>query len=186
MGQASGVCVPAFCPHSPSLEQTSDMQGDSSNPHRPFWPQKEWFPELLSLSVAPPVPLPLRRDLLKQPHFHRLHQNLHMLHLHAWRLFSNSLPLRPVSWCCEPALFMSVSVIPLFVPASLGSAIELGAPVGAILFRLLPLPKLRISCCFFARTNIFPSPQLKGITLPSFPCSNIACPNFWIALSSET
>ena len=50
----------------------------------PFWLQKEWFPELQSLAVAPPVPLPLRRDLLKQPHFHRLHQNLPVLHLHAW------------------------------------------------------------------------------------------------------
>ena len=28
----------------------------------PFWPQKEWFRELQSLAVAPPVPLPLRRD----------------------------------------------------------------------------------------------------------------------------
>ena len=57
----------------------------------PFWPQKEWFPELLSLSVAPPVPLPLRRDLLKQPHFHCLHHSLHMLHLHVWRLCSDLL-----------------------------------------------------------------------------------------------
>ena len=39
----------------------------------PFWSQKEWFPKLLSL--APSVLLPFRRDLLRQPHFHRLHQN---------------------------------------------------------------------------------------------------------------
>ena len=57
----------------------------------PFWSQKEWFPELPSLSVAPPVPLPLRRDLLKLPHIHYLHQNLHVLRLHVWRLCSNSL-----------------------------------------------------------------------------------------------
>ena len=50
----------------------------------PFWPQKEWFLELLSLSVATPVPLPSQRDLLRQPHFHCLHQNLHLLWLHVW------------------------------------------------------------------------------------------------------
>ena len=57
----------------------------------PFWPQKEWFPELLSLSMALPVALPSRWDLLRQPHFHRLHQNLHVLLFHAWQLSSDSL-----------------------------------------------------------------------------------------------
>ena len=56
----------------------------------PIWPQNEWFPDLLSLSIAPPVILPKRRDLLRQPHFHRLHQHVHVLQLHAWRLSSNS------------------------------------------------------------------------------------------------
>ena len=55
-----------------------------------LWPQKEWFPELLSFAVAPPVPLPTRRELLRQPHFHRLHQNLPVL---------NFQPLRAVSAC---------------------------------------------------------------------------------------
>ena len=59
----------------------------------PFWPQKEGFPELQSLAVAPPVSLPLQRDLLKQPHFHRLHQNLPVLCLHAWRLQRFTRPL---------------------------------------------------------------------------------------------
>ena len=57
----------------------------------PLWPQKEWSWELLSLLVAAPVPLPSLRDLLRQPHFHRLHQNLHLLQLHEWQLSSNSL-----------------------------------------------------------------------------------------------
>ena len=30
----------------------------------PLWPQKEWYPDLLSLSVSPPVVLPVRPDLL--------------------------------------------------------------------------------------------------------------------------
>lgn len=56
----------------------------------PFWPQKEWFPDLLDLLMEPPLSLPERRDLLKQPHFHRFHQNLPGLALHAWRLCSDS------------------------------------------------------------------------------------------------
>ena len=49
----------------------------------PFWPQRPWFPELL---ILPPLPLPSRWDLLRQPHVRRFHQNLSMLRLHAWRL----------------------------------------------------------------------------------------------------
>ena len=53
-----------------------------------LWPQKEWYPDLLCLSVAPPIVLPSRPDLLRQPHVHCLHQNLPKLQLHAWRLSS--------------------------------------------------------------------------------------------------
>ena len=52
----------------------------------PFWPQHPWFLELL---VAVPVSLPLRRDLLRQPHFHRFHQNLRVLRLTAFRISSD-------------------------------------------------------------------------------------------------
>ena len=52
----------------------------------PFWAQKPWFPDLLELLLEPPIPLPNRKDLLRQPHFHRFHQNLHVLQLYAWRL----------------------------------------------------------------------------------------------------
>ena len=56
----------------------------------PFWPQKEWFPDLLECLMEPPLRLPERRDLLKQPHFHRFHLALPGLSLHAWRLSSGS------------------------------------------------------------------------------------------------
>ena len=52
----------------------------------PFWPQKEWFPDLLELLSDIPIELPKRQDLLRQPHFHRFHENLQMLRLTAWRL----------------------------------------------------------------------------------------------------
>ena len=62
----------------------------------PFWPQKEWFPDLLEAAVEPPVCLPERSDLLRQPHFHRFHLRLSVLRLHAWRL-SGGLPSTMVS-----------------------------------------------------------------------------------------
>ena len=55
----------------------------------PFWPQHPWFPDLLELLVAVPVFLPQRKDLLRQPHFHRFHQNLRVLWLTAFRISSD-------------------------------------------------------------------------------------------------
>ena len=55
----------------------------------PFWPQREWFPDLLELLVDVPLRLPERNDLLRQPHFHLFHRGLSMLSLHAWSLWSN-------------------------------------------------------------------------------------------------
>ena len=54
-----------------------------------FWPQHPWFPDLLELLVAVPVFLPRRKDLLRQPHFHRSHQNLPVLQLTAFRISSD-------------------------------------------------------------------------------------------------
>ena len=62
----------------------------------PFWPQRDWFPDLLELLSDIPITLSDRRDLLRQPHFHRFHQNLPMLRLTTWRLSSGS-PSKPVS-----------------------------------------------------------------------------------------
>ena len=52
----------------------------------PYWPQRPWFVDLLHLSLAPPVALPLRRDLLRLPRSRCLYQGLPRLRLHAWRL----------------------------------------------------------------------------------------------------
>ena len=41
-----------------------------------FWPQREWFPDLLELLSDVPIALSSRKVLLRQPHFHRFHQNL--------------------------------------------------------------------------------------------------------------
>ncbi|XP_068214541.1 uncharacterized protein [Palaemon carinicauda] len=52
----------------------------------PFWPRKEWFPDLIDLLVDFPRLLPLKKCLLRQPHFERLHQGLSALALTGYRL----------------------------------------------------------------------------------------------------
>ena len=66
----------------------------------PWWPQREWFPDLIRLLVDEPRRLPLRRDLLSQPLGRALHQNLPMLHLTAWRLstVSSNLESFQIQW----------------------------------------------------------------------------------------
>ena len=72
MGRAAGVRLSTIRSDPLSSEQAPRLQEDSYHLNSPFWLQKELFPELQSLAVAPSVPLPLQRDLLRQPHFHRL------------------------------------------------------------------------------------------------------------------
>ena len=49
----------------------------------PLWAGQAWFPLLLSLVVAPPIQLPVRRDLLCQPVSRLLHPTPQIFHLHA-------------------------------------------------------------------------------------------------------
>ena len=57
----------------------------------PHWTQRPWFSDLLQLSLAPPVILPDRPDLLRLPRSRHLYPDLRRLRLHAWRL-SSDLP----------------------------------------------------------------------------------------------
>ena len=57
----------------------------------PFWPQKPWFSDLLELLVDVPVLLPMRKDLLRQLHFHHFHRNLHARHMTDFHIASASL-----------------------------------------------------------------------------------------------
>ena len=57
----------------------------------PHWAQRPWFSDLLQLSLAPPVILPARPDLLRLPRSRLLYSDLRRLWLHAWRL-SSDLP----------------------------------------------------------------------------------------------
>ena len=76
-----------------------ESQGTELTLIAPYWPQRPWFPDLLHLSLEPPVALPLHRDLLRLPQSHCFYQGLPRLRLHAWRLSGasrgqlDSLPL---------------------------------------------------------------------------------------------
>ena len=56
----------------------------------PDWARRVWYPELLDMSICPPIRLPLREDLLSQQQGRVLHPNLHNLHLRTWRFSSDS------------------------------------------------------------------------------------------------
>ena len=81
---------PPFNLMRPVLNKIRQSQGLEVTVIAPFWPQREWFPDLLDLLVDVPLTLPERPDLLRQPHFHRFHLGLHGLRLHAWRLSSGT------------------------------------------------------------------------------------------------
>ena len=57
----------------------------------PHWAQRPWFSDLVQLSLAPPVILPSRPDLLRLPRSRHLYPDLRRLRLHAWQL-SSDLP----------------------------------------------------------------------------------------------
>ena len=52
----------------------------------PAWPKQAWFTDLLRLSCARPLLLPLRVNLLSQLKGRIMHPNPENLHLHAWLL----------------------------------------------------------------------------------------------------
>ena len=91
-----GLQAYAFPPWSIIPRVLAKLRGTELTLVAPYWPQRPWFPDLLQLSLAPPVVLPDRPDLLFQPRFCLRYLGLHRLRLHAWRL-SGASPERPVS-----------------------------------------------------------------------------------------
>ena len=78
------------------LAKLRESQGTELMLVAPFWPLRLWLSDLLQLSLAPPVVLPDRPDLLLLPQSCLIYQGLHRLQLHAWR-FSGASPERRVS-----------------------------------------------------------------------------------------
>ena len=67
VGWLTGVRFSTFRAHSPGHQQAEVVQGDLSDANRSFWPQKEWFPELRSLAVAPLSLRPTQTAPLSSP-----------------------------------------------------------------------------------------------------------------------
>ena len=94
LGRSSGLCVSSVVHHYTGSGEAPGVSGVELTLVAPYWPQRAWFPDLLHLSLAPPVSLPLRPDLLRLPRSHSLYQGLHRLRLHAWRLSGSSRELQ--------------------------------------------------------------------------------------------
>ena len=84
-----GLQAYAFPPFGLVLAKVRQSRGLELTRVAPFWPQHPWFPDLLELLVAVPVFLPQWKDLLRQLHFHRFHQNLPVLRVTAFRISSD-------------------------------------------------------------------------------------------------
>ena len=76
----------ALCP--PVVKKLINSQSCRMLLVAPLWETKEWLQDLLALSIRKPIALPLKENLLKQPHLEVFHQNLRSLNLHAFWLKS--------------------------------------------------------------------------------------------------
>ena len=89
VGRHSGLRLSPFRLLQRVLSKVRQSRGLELTLVTPFWPQHPWFPDLLELLVDLLFFLPRRKDLLRQLHFHRFHQNLPVLHLTAYHLSSD-------------------------------------------------------------------------------------------------
>ena len=76
------------------LAKLRESRGTELTLVAPHWAHRPWFTDLLQLSLAPPVILPDRLDLLLLPHSQLRYPDLHRLCLHAWRLSGGSPELQ--------------------------------------------------------------------------------------------
>ena len=91
LGRSSGLRVPSGGRHSACYREAQGLHGDGAHTSSStLGPVPFWFSDLLRLSLAPPVILPARQDLLRLPRSRHLYPDLRRLRLHAWRLSSDS------------------------------------------------------------------------------------------------
>ena len=148
-----------------------------------YWPQRPWFVDLLQLSVAPPVPLSARTDLLFQPRSRRLFTGLHRLALHAWGL-SSAFPGQLVSpqwWlrrlCWHAVLHHAPPT------SSSGRFTGYGAALRATPSRGHPSPRYRTPSGDFDRFGALVSPPSRALGRCSQWCSSsISLPSSHVVL----
>ena len=86
LGRPSGLRIPSGGCHPRILANLRASMGTELTLVAPHWAQRPWFSDLVQLSLAPPVILPSRPDLLRLPRSRHLYPDLCRLRLHAWRL----------------------------------------------------------------------------------------------------
>ena len=87
------LCIPPFVMLGRVLEKVQQDHPCEMILIAPKWPNQSWYARLMELLVDFPLALPLRKDLLaqphNQPHNHQRHRSLQAVSLHAWRLSSD-------------------------------------------------------------------------------------------------
>ena len=89
LGRAPGLRLPSVRSAASCFGEGQAIEGVGAHPSGSVLAAKPWFPDPLELLVVIPFFLPQRKDLLKQPHFHRFLQNLPVLRLTANRISSD-------------------------------------------------------------------------------------------------
>ena len=93
----AGVCFYSLVSHSCSVEEAPVFLWSSPDHHCSLLASETLVSRASGSSEDGPIPLPLSRDLLRQPHFHRHHLGVSGLSLHVWRLSSDLPGLRVFS-----------------------------------------------------------------------------------------
>ena len=96
LGRSPSLCLSSDRHHKESSSQTEVFEELRVDSHRSVLASEGMVPGPSGTVVRRSITMSGRKDLLRQPHFHRFHLNLPMLQLTAWRLSSDS-PVRPVS-----------------------------------------------------------------------------------------
>ena len=90
LGPYVSLCLSAICLLQQVLSRVLFSTGLSLILVALLWLQKEWYADLLSLLVDESLELRQIRNLLVPPHTRTFHRSLGTLHLHTWRLSSDS------------------------------------------------------------------------------------------------
>ena len=80
LGRPPSLCLPSVRLHSQCPRQDPSVSESGCHSSRPLLASEAMVPGRPGTSGGVPVLLPLRKDLLCQPHFHHFHQNLPTLH----------------------------------------------------------------------------------------------------------
>ena len=131
LGTPPGICLPSHSHHKKSYSQPESLSQLRSHHYRPLLASTRMVSRSTGPSLGHTIKLPKRRDLLRQPHFHRFHDNLPLLRLAAWRLSSDS-PVRQASLRQWLAILPSVGEILDWTVRLAGDCSEDGAETSII------------------------------------------------------